>query len=368
MPERPRLSQVQVAVLTIASMLALGVFSYPREAVESGGHSAFYGTLGSGLFAFGGAALIALTAAKFPGKTAVGVFRTVLGPLVYPLVVLPAAFEIIYLGVVTRNFLDLMKEIFYMDTPDTVLIFVLLAVAAYQAQKGLEAMARSIQLTLFVVLAILFGGYLASIGRIHAHFLTFQPPHLTEAVKAAFMVTYVWVGYPVLFMFLGFARDRRSLRNGVGLGFLVVGILLVIVYLDSLGLFGLMGMRRVNWPTVSVLRLLRVHGFLIERLGLLVLVGWVVLVLNSLSLHMWAVAYALGELFNRTRLFSWVIVAMVPTTLLMSRIPANLAQLFQLLPYISAIGAVEGWFLAGLVLVVARVRGLGGGRSPGPGK
>ncbi|MHB0884723.1 MAG: GerAB/ArcD/ProY family transporter [Bacillota bacterium] len=359
-PERLGLSQTQVAALTITCMLAMGVFSFPRDTIEAGERSALYGILVSWLFAFAGAGLIGVVAAKFPGMSAVGVFRRVLGRWVWVVLVLPIAFEVVYLGMVTRNFTDLMKEVFYTDTPEGVLILIMLAVAVYQAQKGLGPLSRSVQFTLAIVLVILLGGYLASLSKVDFSFLTPQRPVLLDTVRAGYRSMDSWLGYPVLLMVLGYAKDRRSIRNGVVIGFVVTGLLMLLIFIDALGLFGYVGVRRIIWPTVSVLRLLRVHGFLIERLGLFVLSGWTVLVLNSLSLHLWAVGQAVRDLLGADGARLWSLVAMIPAVIAVSRIPTNLAQFFEWAPYIIAFGAIEGWVLSLLVLAVARLRGVRG--------
>lgn len=363
MQESSRLSLIQIMVLTISATLALGVFSFPRDAFEAGQRSALYGVFGSWLAAVGGAMLITLAVEKFPGTTVVPVLRKVVGWLVYPIIISAIGFALIYAGFLLRNFVDLLREVFYVDTPDAVLAVGLLLVGAYLAGKGMPNMARAIAFSVPLALLVLVLGYLAVLPRVNGHFLAIQPLDATDTLAATYRSFQTWIGYPALIMFGGLAEDRRSLRLGVTYGFVLAILVMGLIFLDAVGLFGMVGIRRVVWPTISVLRLLRIQGFLVERLGLFVLVGWTVLVISSISVHLWAIAHAAMELANSKRVFVWALMAGILLIFIATRLPANVAQLFELTTYLGAVEMAQGYGLALVVLVVARVRGIKGWES-----
>lgn len=363
----PKISAAQLLYLTISSTLALGIFSFPREAIQGGGFSAGYGLV----LAWAVAAGVALAAVRwgqlFPGMSAVASFRIVAGPAGTVFAHAEVIYSVFLSSFVVKNFAELLKSVFYPDTPDAVLIVLLLGGAVYQATRGLQGLARSVQIVIPFALVVMVAIYLAALSKVYPTYLVIHPPSLTQAAHAAFDTFYVFLAAPTLLMLNPMIREPRLAPRTLALAALIILAVLLLVFFDSVGVFGRIGILRILYPTVSVLRIIRVQGFLIERLGLFMVIGGVLLVFSNVTVSLWAAGAAFVEAAGLAeKAMPWVLVTLGAASMAAAMLPYGVDDISRAVPIVTAVGAFMAYGFPSVFFVIAQVRGLGLGRRNGP--
>ncbi|HEY3315274.1 MAG TPA: GerAB/ArcD/ProY family transporter [Bacillota bacterium] len=367
MQAHPKISASQLLSLIISSTLALGIFSFPRETIQAGGSSAGYGLV----LAWAVAAVIALAIVRwgqlFPGLSAVGSFQIVAGPLGTVFAHAQILYSAFFSSFVVKNFTELLKSVFYPQTPEALLIALILGIAVYQASRGLQGLARSVQIVIPFALFMMVVIYLIGLSRIHPTYLVTHPPALAQTVRAAYMTFYVFLAAPALLMVNPMVREPRLAPRTLAVAALIILAVLLLVFFDSVGIFGRLGILRILYPTVSVLRIIRVEGFLIERLGLFMVIGGAFLVFSNVSISLWAAGTAFVEVTGLSeKAMPWVLLALGVIAAGAALPPYGTNDLFRAIPIIIVVGGLMAYVLPVAFFLVAWIRGLGLGRRNGP--
>ncbi len=129
----------------------------------------------------------------FPGLTGFGAARLVLGYLSFPVILAHLTLTLVFAALVTRNFTDFLQDIFFQVTPGPVLGGAVLLVAAYQADRGIEGLARVSQLLLAPSLAFLAAMYITGMTNVQPHFLTQHAPSLTASIGSTLGAFYLFL-------------------------------------------------------------------------------------------------------------------------------------------------------------------------------
>ncbi len=353
--------------LTLGATMALGLFTFPRELVMKGGFDAYYGLLLAWALGLAAAWMSVRWGQLFPGLSAIGSFKIALGWLAYPVLLAEIAFTLAFVGFAARNFLDLLKSVFFPVTPEVVLIVALLGLSAYQAQQGIFGIARSAEIVLGLAVLVTLAIYSFALTKVYPPFIVIHAPHLLPVVESGFATFYLFLNVHVLLMVTPFVKRLNLGPRAVFLAFVVLLGIAYLVLVNCVGSFGFIGVLRVAYPPASVLRLLRVEGFLIERLGILVLVGNIVLVYINLALNLWAMTTATIELTGLPRAGRpWITLGWTGLAVVISLLVPNTAAFIKTFPYFTALGFLAAIGVPMTIHAVAWARGLGLGRRNGP--
>lgn len=362
MKDKPQISPSQLTWLTVVSMVSLGIFTFPREVAEASGDGAalsFAVALGVALV---GATLLARLAETFPASTGSSYAQRILGRplgLIFGLVV--ALFYTAFVALITRNTSDLLKTTLYEATPVEVLMIVFLLTTAYAAQKGIVGVSRVVGLALPVVYFALLVLYLLALTQGRLIFLIPHWPGSTALFQGAFRTMYVFLGFPVLLMVLPFLEKPRTATSRVKIGVFLNALLLIEILVAAFAVFGPSGVRGILYPSVQVLTQTQIHGWLIERLGLFVAIGWAVIDFCGVAVFLWAISTSTAQLLGlKPEKFWYVMAVLIPLVIILAKFPANTEQVAILMPIFSAFGLAVAVVLPIFLWAVARVRGFEG--------
>lgn len=286
------ISPRQFAVLTATSFLALGIFEFPRSMVGSAGPDSLYSFLLASACAFLALWLHFTMADYFPGLKFTAISKEALGPAKWLMTIYAVGLHIALAVVAMSNF-SLVLQTFFLDrTPLWAITIASLIAVTYVGSSGTVGMARTLEF--FFIPTLLFSVGMASlmIPRMRSSYTLIPSSHLAllPTLAGTYHGLYVFIGMEAVnFLFPWVkpseqAQARRLAYCAVG----VSSVFFLIGYLITLGNTGPGLMHHLFWPPVKVMRVISMNSFLINKLGLVVVLVWGILVIGYVTVRQWA--------------------------------------------------------------------------------
>lgn len=312
----PRISAAQFATMVTAGYVALGVFYFPREAVTAAGREGFWCIVLDGIVSFVLMHLMFRVNRLVPNET-LGSF----GPKLFgkPLGYLIGVFTVVYHLTLAVSaavlFSFVLGNIFLPDTPVWAIDGALTATALYMAWGGTTALARTLQASYMpITFLTLLTGFL-TVTLIRHPSLLVPPDHFTvlPILRGAFREYVMFIGFQLSVTLYPFIRNdqRRKAEyyTYIALG-IIVGIML-ISYEVTMATFGPAFIPSLRWPIVSLLRVLSLKGFFIDKFGMLIVALWTIVVAAFVSVRLWCLAHDISGLLrvDGRKGYHWSLVA-----------------------------------------------------------
>jgi spore germination protein len=362
--QQVRISEWQMATMMASAFTALGLFTYPRDLVEGAGRQAYWGLLAAIGVGMVSAALIVRIGLMFPGRTPIQYTRTVLGkPLGTLLGTWLVLFHVCMAAVALRYFGDLVNTLFLPRTPIEMTMLLLVAATLYINWYGLESIARFISFVFPIVMGLVTVTFVLTFRRV-TEVAAILPPVSFDPFAVAvgsWRILYVFIGIEAVSMLLPYVRQPRRpylyALSAVAANSLVLMLILVV----SLGLWGSEPVLHLQYPGVATLRVLRLTGLLIERLGAFIALMWTMIGLTFLCTRFWTIPTATAQLFGLgTRKASYFLFPMALMTWFLARWPGNTEELEQMIQgLIIPLGMASNLVMTLGLMAVAWARGVG---------
>jgi spore germination protein (amino acid permease) len=359
----PRISKLQLAAITGSGASALGLFTYQRVLVQAAGREAFWSLLLAILWAMVNIVLLITLARRFPRQTPPQYLEAVYGKSLGKLLLVTVILFFLFLSAVAlREIGDLVNTVFLPATPIEVTMLLVLLAAVYASWYGLEAVARFLAIVYPITLglvALTFTGAGVRMTEIQAVIpsLPRDPGALLAGTGAALFALF---GFEIIIMLFPFVRDQsKPYHPGLWIVFLN-GALLLLSLLVTLGVWGVEPVRHLQYPGSATLRVLRMPGVLVERLGAFVALSWTMLGLAFLTARLWALSLGVSLLFgHRLRQSRYFLLPIALLIALLARLPRVAEEVEFLKTALIAPGLFISTGLTLLTLLVAAARGLG---------
>ncbi|MFZ5828347.1 MAG: GerAB/ArcD/ProY family transporter [Bacillota bacterium] len=365
MNHRERISEIQMAVIMAGGFIELGLYSFPRHLLELAGRPFYPVLLTAVLVGLALSLSIAHVMLKYPRKTPIEIFKGLFGPYLGTLVGLWAlTFHIILAGVCLRYFADLVNTYFLPRTPvETTMMLILLATLFVNAQ-GLAATARVIVLAFLPVMTMVVVAYLLTVTRMsefEALVPVLGPISLPGFARSVSGILYLFIGVESIAFLLPLVEKPRRPYFWVAMPVLGNALVLLIALLVTLGVLGFEPAIGLQYPGITTLRVLRLPGILMERLGGVVALAWTALKLVYLSARLITIPMAMAQIFNlsvaRYRPFLYPAGVMI---FFVARWPSNVEELSWLMQwFVGPVGLLTNGGLVLLILLVGALRGRG---------
>lgn len=315
MPTTQNISAGQFALMVTAAYLGFGIFQFPLELVKDGGPDALYSLLLEYAAAFGGLWLMFRANRIEPGETMTGFGSKVLHPLVHwPLSMLTIAVHITLGACLVANFGFVMTAFFLPDTPNWVVRLALVATCLYMVWFDTPSLARTIQilLPLTMILTLLLGLLLVPKMTSGYAVIPSASIHVLPILYAAYRSFYIFLGFEVSVTLYPYLRppERRRGEKYAFWAMAFVCVWFLIGFALVLGVEGPYFLVHLLWPPVSAMRLINVSGFIINKLGLLVIVMWGVFTLLFVSVRIWCLGHDAMPILHQTSLTAYRLIVL----------------------------------------------------------
>lgn len=299
----PRISALQFATMVTSGYVALGVFYFPREAVTAAGREGIWCILLDGVVTFILMHLIFRVNRLIPNETFGSFSSKLFGkPIGFILGVYTIVYHMALAISAAVLFSFVLGNIFLPDTPIWAIDGALAVTAVYMAWGGTAGLARTLQGSYIPVTLLTFLTGLVTMTLIRHPILLLPPDHFTvlPVLKGAFREYIVFIGFQLSVTLYPFIRNeqRRQAEHYTYIGLAVIVTVMLISYEVTMATFGPSFIPSLRWPIVSLLRILSLKGFFIDKFGMLVVALWTIVVAAFVSVRLWCLAHDISGLFH----------------------------------------------------------------------
>ena len=299
MIEKGKISNRQVMLLLVTSVLATGLLTFPSLTTAQAKQDAWLSVI---IAAIIGLTTILVTVSlgwRFPGKTIVEYSVDILGKIPGKVIGFIFVWFFFYLtAIVVREFSEFIVTVFMDNTPIIVFISTILFACAIAIYCGLEVIARvnEMMLTLVIISFLIFMSL--AVGQMDLARLT---PVLAEGIipvlKGAIPAA-GWFGEVVTIAFLLPYINRPELAKRAG-----IMSIFILCFLHSVGVvasivvFGAEQTGRMQFPAFMVARNVSIAGTL-ERVEALFMLIWVTGVFAKITIYYYVTVLAASQWLN----------------------------------------------------------------------
>lgn len=297
---RERIGTPEVFFLTVAAMIEVGTLVGAKDIVDKVGVDTWLVSPLETLTSLGAIYLVTKLAMKFPHLDLLGYSQLLVGKWLGWLLSLPVYVYWLSLSAeVSRVTVDVIKNTLLPRTPMEVILFTLILTAAYLAKQGLEPLARACVIIVIIFLPLIMLLFILVIPRVRLdNFLPFLPQGPWPVLKLALWRISNAEEMSFFLILVPFMQKPKEAWKAASLGYLLVMVVVIIVLTTCQGVLGVDKLKYTLIPGLAVTQLAEFAGTFIERISLLFISLWVIIVFPTVSSLLWASSYLLGRLFN----------------------------------------------------------------------
>lgn len=265
---------------------------------------------------------------RFPNMTGADPAQLLFGKFVGKLVIwIYVPFYILFVSLSIFFTINIIKY-YFPDTPKYVFVLMFLAVGWRGAWMGIETLARvSAIIHPFTFLGLLITFSVAFFKSEH-HWLPHKIVNFGHVGSGIYHLLPLYFGIDIVLTMSPYYihAKRKSLWYPI-YGAIASGFILLLVFASIVSTLGWIPAAKLLYPTQMEIQLIRIDGFIIERLGIVIIILSVAFSLLFVSNHIWSISATISRLFNRSdhdyRKFSFFV---VPVIFIMSMMIRNGAQ------------------------------------------
>ncbi|KAA6473578.1 spore germination protein [Bacillus swezeyi] len=352
-----KITTFQAIVVFISYIMAAGILSLPRTAVEEAGTpDVWISVLLGGLITTAAGVIMTKLSQDYPGQTffqyggdIVGVWLgALIGLFFIEHFVTIAAFEVRIMAEVINFFL-------LEGTPLWAIIMTMMWVGFYAIKDGMGSLARLFEIIFPITIIIFLTDVLMS-------FEVFELDNLRPVLGKGIMpvlkgtkaTTLSFISAEVMVFLLAFMKkpDKGVKVVVMGVGIAMLFYLTTIVFV--IGALSVDGVTAMTWPTLNLIRSYEVPGLIFERFESLLLVIWIMQLFATFSVSFYAASLGLSQIFkNKSRPMMY---GLLPVIYLIAMTPKNVEEVFSLGDMIGYIAAVLFGIVPIPLLLISKMR------------
>lgn len=299
---------------------------------------------------------------RFPGKTLVQYNEIILGKflgnflnLVYIL------YFIMLFNLISNNLAFIFTTIFYVQTPVWVFIFTMFIMSVSLVLGGLTTVGRMSEIaTPFLIILIAITTFLALASPTTS--ITNLFPLFSEGIKPILQSAWFTFAFPfgetiVFVMFLPYVKGQQKLAQNMIIGMIIGGFILLMTIIRNLLVMGSSMLQNSNYSSAHVTRLIELGGF-IERVEIIIIVGWVFSIFMKGSIALLASGLAISQTFGlKNKNLIWPAILLI-TLIINHFLIGDQFTVIEINKKIYPYMVILQLFIPILLLLIAKLRGL----------
>ncbi|MCQ1529081.1 GerAB/ArcD/ProY family transporter [Lutispora saccharofermentans] len=356
------ISPYQIAMITIMTIVGVGIFSLPSQLAKTAGTDAWFIIIIGGIINMIALYIILVLANRFPGRTfseftgeIIGKVPAILLNLIY------AAYFAIFIAYEARLLNEVVKVFLLFRTPSEVIIISLILVCTYAVRGGVECIGRVMELFFPVLFIPLFFILLPGMaGFKMTNMLPVFQDIPSKILLSIPIMSLSFAGYEVLLFYIGFMDkpNKSYLSAPIAMAFITLSYVVITVLCFSV--YGENLIKELQWPLLGYVRSINLPGLFIERLDGVMLGIWVFTVFTTMISFYFALTYSLSKIFGASEQKQFVL-PMVPLIYYIALIPDNVAQINRYATYVfQYFGRILIFIVPLMLLIIAKLRKKGG--------
>ncbi|MCL6518078.1 GerAB/ArcD/ProY family transporter, partial [Alicyclobacillus sp.] len=295
-----RMHWLQIMELVSSSYLPLTFWFFPRLAVQAAGIDAPWAVVGTILMGvliallhgwlchltrgISGADMAALAFGRWPGK------------------MVNALYTVTYFGFTGLSvfyFVTLLRP-FYTNTPRWALIAALMLVAWYGASCGVETIARVATVIHLLAGAMILIASGITMAESDWYWRPTRPVHAAAIFHGTYELLPLYLGFSLYLMlnpYFDHVRHRTILYPLASVA--EASLAVAVAFVAVAARFGLAGTQLLTDPISAMIQMIRLEGWLIERVGIFAILVTVAFTVLFTSNHLWALSALIARTLDR---------------------------------------------------------------------
>lgn len=325
-----KISNLQVAVLTLHTIIGVGVLSLPSTLAEKLGTSGWVSLLITGVIAAIPVAMITKLMVMYKGKNVLEISNQLMGkPLTYIALTIAIIHMIGQGAFVVRIFGEVIKMFLLFATPIEVIIFTMLIAAAFTARGGIEAMVRfSIIVIPFIVLPLFIMSSVLIQDLDFSNLLPFFRTNPVQIIRSIPSVLFSFGGLEFLLIYMYYSKNPGSaMKYNLGTIGVVVAVYL-ISFILTLARFGEKGLAVQIWPLLSLTKAVQFPSAFIENVEGIIMAIWVIVAFTTLMSPIFSASILIGKMF-KVEEYKYFVLLLLPIIYFLSLIPRNVVMVYK---------------------------------------
>jgi spore germination protein (amino acid permease) len=328
MNQKDQISSIHLGLFILAGQLGLGIITFPATLAQRVGHDGWISILLTGLFAIGATSLIVLLLKRYRDLSIYEINRLLFGKWLGQAVnYLLLAYLLFLTGVGLRFFAEFIRLFHLARIPPPIITVLIVLPTVLLTKKGFRAIARFS----YFMLVVLVAGFIMDcqlFGDLRISFLmpvgAASWPELMAAIP---MLVFVFIGLELPAFIYQAVKDRRQIMRWAVIANIISLLFFELVYVYSTGIFGEVMLKRIVAPLFSLSRYIQIPH--VERADLFFFLLWFPLLEGAFRSY-FAVAYEGTKKLFHLKATNWSLILFTLVLVVLSLIPSDLNQAFQL--------------------------------------
>jgi spore germination protein len=357
-----QITTTQVVAIIANTTIGVSVLSLPRVASEDVNTGGFLTTLLGLFIAFFGILFLAFLGARFPKQTIIEYSSEIIGSkLSKVLGLVIVIYFLVIVGLVSREFGEVMKHTLLDETPIAVTISSMIIVIALTCRNSITTFSH-IQFYYFplIVLPILFMVIFSFTKMEVVHLKPFlgNNASLSNFMEGTFTVTslpFIQIGIFILPIIVPFMQSaKRALLGGV-MGIVISSITILLAVATTMAVFGSVEMEKSLWPMLVLTRMIQFPAEMLERLDIVFIVVWIFSAFTTLLSGYLIITFCSAKVFGFENQLPFTFVV-APIVIAVALYPDNIQQLYLIMETFGKTGIVITIVYPILLFVIALLR------------
>lgn len=354
MIENDRISNIQLSIYIILTILGVGLFSLPRVVTEISEQDGWIAVLIGGAFCVVNFYVISKLYKKFPDYTVVEIAIKVLGKYIaIPFLLIFFLYLLFISSMTLRVFGEVIKMTLLLRTPIEVIMISILLLVLLLSRGGIEPIVRFDEIVFPIVIATILLVFIFAIPR--TDFTNILPVLKTDPLKlleGAYNSTYSFSGYEMVLLIFPFIKKQEKIFKSGMISLLIIALVYVFIVVLSLGKFGADNVKKLIWPTLTMIRSIEVPGSFIERMEGIVMTQWVLFAYTTIVPILYSLSIMLSRFLKQNE-FKHICSIMVPFIYIFSLMPNNIVESYKYLDMITNYFGMPSIFVLPILLLIA---------------
>lgn len=299
----------------VVTAIGVGIFSYPRELTETVETNGWIITLIAGAFF----SVIVYIISKIIKLNNYNSFNTIvidsLGKWVGHIIILIFTFYLILAtSIQVRSFVDVLKKYLLERTPTEFLLITIILSGAFVTSYSRSTLARFNEILFFIMfIPTIFIGLVLLKGCDMTNILPIGQVSMDNYFKSFYSTIGVFAGFEIMFLFSPILSDRKKILKSSLSASAFISVFYSIVVIVCLAIFSKYELKKIMWPTITMVTAVDIPGAFIERWEGFIMALWIVFNFSTVCNLIFFSSSILKESFNlkREKIVSVIIVPII---------------------------------------------------------
>lgn len=324
-----RISNLQVAILVVHTVIGVGILSLPSTLAEVLGTTGWLALIISGAVAVILVIMMTKLMAMYKGKSLFEISSELVGrPITYIAFIIEVIYLLVHGAYVSRILGEVIKMFLLFSTPIEVIIVTFIITAVYTVRSGIEGIARfSIIVIPFIIIPLLILGVVLIPDLDFTNLLPLLKASPMQIMKSLPPVFFTFGGIELLLIYMYYSKDPESaMKYNIG-AIVVVIVLYLLSFIFTLSRFGENGLALQLWPLLSLTKAIQFPNAFVENVEGIVMAIWIIVAFTTLMSAMFSASVLLGKICKLEEQ-KYLVLPLLPIIYFLSLIPRNVAQVY----------------------------------------